>query len=215
MSSFNAIGRLNEVWIDVCPHFRANWPSGFLVAFDYYPIFLFVATFSISIYYSDIFLALLGFALSFDWFLNYALAQAFRQPPVTPGCGPEFEMPSFSSQHAVFFACSLWIFALLYNYRVSPPRAIGLTFLLGTVMYARLYIGIASPAQLLVGALVGVIESSLFMLFIHLAIYPRVRRILRWRFFRFMGYERGILGKAYYRCVRDVVSHGIEEDEKT
>lgn len=172
-----------------------NWASGFLVAFDFYPVFLFAATFGISIYCSDILLWFFGIWLSLDWWLNFALQQLFRQAPATPGCGLDYEMPSFATQHAALFVCTLWLVAVLYGHVVLPPRVLGLVFFLGIVVYARIYIGIATLAQLFAGLLVGLLSSALFMLLFALVLHPRLERVMSSRLGRYMRWEYGIVGR--------------------
>jgi len=214
MSGFEGIDRLNGVYDRVCPEFEVNWFSGFLVALDYYPLALWLGTFSISIYSNDLFLALLGVWLTLDWWVNKGLRWAIRQPPPTPGCGARFEMPSFSAQEATMFITVLWLFMVLYGYRALPVRAFGLVFFAGIVMYARVYIGLASPAQLIVGALVGLASGLLFHALVYWLVRPRVGEILAWRVCRHMQLIRGVLGRALYADDDSDISQGTLEEHR-
>ena len=82
MSSFGEIRRLNSAFANECPDFVASWASGYLVALNFFPITLSGFMLGISMYYADIFLALLSWWLTVDWLLNWLLSLAFRQPPL-------------------------------------------------------------------------------------------------------------------------------------
>jgi hypothetical protein len=178
-----------------CPLFVGDtiW-SGVFVIMDYYPTILTVLMYAFSLYYYELYTFLVGLVLSFDFLLNWGLRYAIATTSRYPGCGTEYEMPSFSSQHACVFLTMIFTFFSLWNKVVPPHRLILLNVVVLSVITARVFIGINTPLELFVGAVVGVAEGIVFQLIIYYMIYPHFTSILKWRFVRVIGLEDNICG---------------------
>lgn len=174
MSGLLQTNRLNVVVEGMCPDFvEADFWSGLLVALDYYPTYLTVAMYTLSLYQHELYLLLVSLALTADTGINIALQYIIKQAPAYMGCGGPYEMPSFATEHAAVFVCMMSSFAFLWRLTV-PSKKIFLLFLfLFSTQFARVYIGINTRTQLMVGSLVGVAEGLIFQAFIYFVVYPR------------------------------------------
>lgn len=178
MAGFFALDQLNCVAAD-CPEFLwASWGSGFMIALDYYPTYLTVVMYSLSLYQHDLYLFLVSLSLSFDTGINIALLWIIQQPGPFPNCGSTYEMPSFATQHAAIFVCMMSSYAFLWRLSVPSKKIFLMYLFLFSVQLARVYIGSNTRIQLLVGSVVGVVEGLIYQAIIYFVIYPRRRSIM-------------------------------------
>jgi hypothetical protein len=193
MSGFLALGELNCARA-ACPEFiPVDFWSGLLVALDFYPTYLSISFYAISLYQHEFYLFLLSLCLTADTGVNVALQYIIRQPGPFPGCGTQFEMPSFSTQHSSMLVCMLMSFMLIWRISV-PSKKIFLLFLfLYGALVARIFCGINSRWQLLAGSLVGTVEGLLYQSIIYFLIYPRYKNILSWRLATFLDIKDHLL----------------------
>jgi len=193
MSGFLALGELNCARA-ACPNFAAvDFWSGLLVALDYYPTYLTVAFYSISLYQHEFYLFLLSLCLTADTGVNIALQYIIKQPGPFPGCGTQYEMPSFSTQHSSMVVCMLMSFMLLWRVSVPSKKIFLLFVFLYGAIVARVYCGINSRWQLLAGALAGTVEGLIYQAIIYFLIYPYYKTILSWRLAAFLDLKDHLL----------------------
>lgn len=212
MSSFGELSLLDRVYVGVCPDFVSSWASGYLVALNYFPVLLWFGLFVISLVSSDFAFALLSLWLTFDWCLNYMLVYSIKQPPPFSSCGGAFEMPSFASEQCVLFVCSLILIATLFRYRIPVARMAGLFLFVGVVLYARLYIGLSTPQQLVAGAGIGILSAVAFISILRFVVYPDLDWFLAHPIVRFIGWRRGILVMAHYNDFNEDVIFNTSTD---
>lgn len=194
MSGFLAFSELNVVRTGTCPLFlEESFWSGLLVALDFYPSVVTVAFFVVSLYEHEFYLFLLSLCLAGDTGVNIAMQFIIQQPGPFPGCGTQYEMPSFATQHASVLVCMLMSFMLLWRLSV-PSKKIFLLFLfLYAVILARVYCGINTRWQLLAGALVGLVEGLVYQSIIYFLIYPRYKGLLSWKLMAFLDVKDTLL----------------------
>lgn len=173
----------------ICPEYQPSLFSELLVALNFYPIYLTVGMYAISLYHVELYLALISFALTLDWLLNWGLRSWIQQPPPTAGCGSTYEMPSFASEDIMCFTIMLVTFTLVWRLYVSPWKLCILSIVLALIIYARLDIGFNTPAQLIAGAFIGSVEGVVYQLLIYHYIYPHFNRILSWRILVLSGFD--------------------------
>lgn len=115
----------------------------------------------------ELWATLLGFGLTLDWIFNAALRALIRQPRPLPTCGAGFGMPAFESEHASFFVVSLIAFAMQWE---SPhTKTVYLVLLVAYVAAVNamlVYFNYATPAQALVGDVIGAVLGALWQLFV-------------------------------------------------
>jgi hypothetical protein len=75
---------------------------------------------------------------------------------------------------------------------MAPSKAFLAIFLTVFVILARVYIGINTAQQLIIGAFVGVIEGILFQCVIYFFIYPHFEKMINWRVATLIGLENNI-----------------------
>lgn len=189
MSGITDLDRLECVTFGVCPLYDASvWGAPVTVALDFYPIFLTVGIYAISLYQYELYLALVSFGLTFNWGFSVFLQRAvFRQAGRFPDCGSPFQMPSFSTQLVVMFNTMMACYMVIWGKRYPGKLVLLMQLFTACVLIARIFIGINTREQLLAGALVGFIMGYMYHLFILRIVYPYFGNMLRWRWIRFLG----------------------------
>lgn len=199
MSSWNELRAINDAYAPRCPEFHVNAASGPLAALNFfYSYGLWIATYVIGLYSGDFYFFLLSWWLTLDYAFNYALAFTLKQPPRYAGCGPTYEMPSYASEQMTLVVSALFLYVVVFNYRLDASRSVLLTWLLGSVMYARIYIGISTPLQLVVGSALGALSSCVFSALVYFVVLPHIDAVLSLRVCRWFNWTRGMLVLARY-----------------
>lgn len=174
------------------------------IAADYFPLIITIAMFSVTLYHYELYFFLISLILTFDWGLNVALQYIIRQPARFSGCGSKYEMPSFSTQHAMLFLTLIITFFALFRYRMAPSKIFLAMFLTVFVILARVYIGINTAQQLVIGAFVGVLEGVAFQCIIYFCIYPYFNQIVTWKVAVLIGLENNI-------CKTEMIKSEIDD----
>lgn len=181
MSGFLLIDNFNCMR-SACPLFvEVTLVSGTMVVVDYYPIIITVVFFLFSLYQREFYLFLLGWAATMDLGLNTALQWIIKEPGpyYAMGCGTSHEMPSFATQQACMLIAMTYTFVVLHRVNSPARKLFFLYFFLYAAIVARIYLGINTRLQLLIGALVGTAEGLIYHLILAYAIFPYSERIVR------------------------------------
>ncbi len=182
-----------------CPlYIDTPFIAPFFVAADYYPVILTATMWAITLYHYELYFFILSICLSIDWGLNALLQYTIKMPGRYVGCGTKYEMPSFASQHAVFFLTLILTFFVIWKKRVSPYRLFLANFLTIFALLARVYIGINRPSELIIGASVGLVEALILQYIIYLFVYPNIDSILSWKVVNFIGLEDNLCRRYSY-----------------
>lgn len=171
-----------------CPDYVNSVGGQILVVADHYPIVLGWAFFFFSIRRSEFVAFYASLMLFVDWALNWGLRYLFRQAPPTPGCGLQYEMPALATQHSVCLVLFIMLVVVVWTLRLGVRNTLILFGFVGTVAYARVYIGKNSPEQLLAGAAVGTAHALVWFSLYHWVVHPRVERIIHWPLVRLGGF---------------------------
>jgi hypothetical protein len=170
MSGWTDLLRLSCVAMTSCPTYHASWFSDFFVALDYWPVALWFMLFAIRSWTGELYIACLNSALTVEYAINLGLRYAFRKPPPDVGCGAQYEMPSFASEHAAFLVVMALLAIVQWSRTVRWYRAALAAAFLVLVVYARVHLAYNSPQQLLAGGgfgvLFGVISHWIIVLFV-------------------------------------------------
>jgi hypothetical protein len=166
-------------WLDLCytepTHF--DWV---LCMVDLWPIGVSLAMFTASAVTNSLYLWILWGATILDYALNLGLRYAFRDPSPNGALAHHaWEMPASSSQAMLCLGTMVVLFLLIYNVQQYTLYMIMLYILGSTALFSRLYRGINSPEQLMVGALVGCLEGIVYTIIWHMIGYPYTSKILR------------------------------------
>lgn len=150
--------------------------------------------FSVSAVTNSLYLWVLWGATILDYLLNLGLRYAFRDPSPNGALAHHaWEMPASSSQAMLCIGTMVVLFILLYNVQQYTLYMLMLYVLASTALFSRLYRGINSPEQLIVGALVGCAEGCLYTMLWQWLGYPYVTRILQWTPIRFYGINDSLM----------------------
>ncbi len=189
MSSFSDLQNL-ECTVTNCLFYETNGILGpSFLAGDLYPIYLSIGLYSIGLYSHEVYLLLISFALTADWGINQAFKQIIRESGPFPGCSSEFQNPSFSTEHAILFETLMISFIIIWRKRVSTYKIFLLKTFVFFVLLSRVYIGINTRGQLLVGAIFGSIEGLLIQFVIYYFIAPHFPWIIDSKIGKFFGLE--------------------------
>ena len=123
MSTVGDAAKLECAYVGVCPLYDETVGIGhFFILADFYPLCLTIGMYAVSIYCVEIYLFFISLVLTFDWPLNLALRYIIAQPGPFPGCGSEFEMPSFATQHIVLFDTLLTSFVIIWRREIPATK---------------------------------------------------------------------------------------------
>lgn len=204
MSGITDLDRLECVTFGVCPLYDTSvWGASVTVALDFYPIFLTVGIYAISLYQYELYLALVSFGLTFNWGLSVFLQRGvFKQPGAFADCGSPFQMPSFSTQLVVMFNTMMACYMVIWGKRLAGKLVLLMQLFTACVLIARIFIGINTRAQLLAGALVGFLIGAMYHLFILRIVYPYFGTVLKWEWIKFLGMVDTMCGTRGEKFIR-------------
>lgn len=181
--------RLECVTNGVCPLYDEGvWGAPITVALDFYPIFLTVGMYAISLYQYELYFALVSLGLTANWGINVFLQHVvFKQLGAFAGCGSTYQMPSFSSQHIVMFNALMACYMMGWGKRFAGKLILLMQLFTAAVLVSRIFIGINTRAQLLVGGLLGFGLGVGYHCILYYLIYPRFGKILEWQWAQWVG----------------------------
>lgn len=192
MSSWERLGDIGCVVAPICPEYVDSLWGAFLVLADFFPVTITLIFFGASLIRAEFVLFYISLGLTVDYWLNYALRAAIGDPPPTPGCGEAGEMPALATQHAVFITAMALLVICRWRVYFSEWKTFVLFAFVSIVTYARVYIGYNTPAQLLVGAAVGLAHALCWFALFHWLLAPRVERVIRWPLVRWGGFKNTV-----------------------
>lgn len=193
MSSILDVGKFECVVVPVCPLFiEGFFLTNYFILIDYWPTIVSIAIYAVSCYHYELYFLLFGFCLTFDWAFNTGLQYAFAQPPRFPGCGNTYEFPSFSAQHIVLFITLVLCFFSWWDASISPFRLFLLQLFGTIVLLARIYLGINTASQLIVGGLFGLAEGIVLNYVLYYILENYSSRIETWKIYVLAGLRNTI-----------------------
>lgn len=179
MSTFEALSQFEPCITAVCPLYEPGHVGTVFFLGDFYPLFLTLGFFSISLAIQDFYLLLFSMSLGVHIIANYALrVWIVAADNRFPGCGVEHQMPSLSTDHMIFFVTVLITFVFLWRHDTSSIRIFQLSLFMIFAIVCRVYIGINTVLELFLGSLHGLIWAILFQLFVYYIALPRLEYIL-------------------------------------
>ncbi len=185
MSGFDALDKAQCAVIGFCPDYISGFIGSLFLLIDQYPIILSFALYSISLYHFELYFFLLGLSLNIDTLINWLLVTIINIPSRHEGCGNENEFPSFGTQHITVLMTMLFLALITWRKKVTIMKILSLTIIFNLVIVARIYIGINTIPELIVGASIGFVEAIFFHLVISHFLFPRFNQILNWRICKF------------------------------
>ena len=204
MSGIGDLFRINRVVQPECPLYEEVPLSYFLVLGDFYPIILSFGTFIWNfVKKREAFAFAFSTVLVLDWLLNLALQAIWNQsgPFYQCGCGHHWEMPSFASQHITVFVLIVFVFAGVWGGGLSLGAIAMLSSLQFLVLFARIYIGISTSEQLLMGLLVAMAEGIVVIVLMRFLVLPYFLRLYMSALAKRLGVVDTLLIPIHY-CIR-------------
>jgi len=195
MSGFGDLTTL-ECVVETCPLYDHDvFGAHITIALDFYPIFLTVGIYAVSLYKYELYFALVSVVLTLNWGVNYGIQRMVGPSSRFPECGSAYQMPSFSSQHIVLFETMMALFMLTWGQKLYIKLIILLRLFSFAVLVSRIYIGVNTTTQLLAGAGVGFVSAIVYHIIIYFLIYPYFTRILDFTLMRWLGLEDNLCRK--------------------
>lgn len=197
---------------DVCPLYDSNvWGSEVAIALDFYPLFLTLGIYIVSLYKYELYFAIVSVILTMNWGINTFLQRVvFGESARFIGCGSAYQMPSFSSQHIVLFEVLMTLYMITWGRRVFVKLTILLRLFSFAVLTARIFIGINTPQQLFMGALAGFVEGLIFHMIILYIAFPYFGDVLNLTLIRWMGLEDNLCRGTNIKDMNDPSTKKIE-----
>jgi hypothetical protein len=173
-----------------CPEYQSDLVTQILMIGDFYPLTIYVGMVFAMFFHYDVFFVCINLIIYWDLAVNYILALAVQEPgPLGTDCPWLWEMPSYHSELIVMFGSLFTFLAITKDWTVtrhSLNSSLLATFL---VLFYRIYANINTPAQLYVGALVGVGNALLGYLFIWHIVVPIMPLFSSSRIAYMLGFE--------------------------
>lgn len=189
MSDFSEIEKIQCAIVGVCPLYISNDFGAILYTITFYPFFLIIALFSVSIYINEFYLFAVSIMLTFDKALNVILKYIIKSPATFPGCGSIYSMPSMGLQHAILFETIFVTYIIIYKpmkYRLILLYTKLFTFV---VIFSWIYIGFDTRLDQIIGVTIGFIEGISFQWFMYYIIGTHVHSIVNMKIFKWMYVE--------------------------
>jgi membrane-associated phospholipid phosphatase len=201
MSGFFDLSSIECAVIDTCKLYNPNlFGAHIAVALDFYPVFLTISMYVLSLYRYELYFALISVSLTLNWIINTIIQRFIIGEAVRfPDCGSPFQMPSFSSQHIVLFETMMFLYMLTWCSKVKIKLLILIRLFTFAVLVSRIYIGINTIPQLLVGGAIGFSLAILYHLIILYIIFPYFSNILNWTLIRWMGLEDNMCRRSNWK----------------
>jgi hypothetical protein len=193
---FPGLSKLNRLVQNECPIFPSGaWLSWVVVALDFYPYYLTFGMWAISFYKNELYLGFLSLALTFDIGINMFLKNVvFKMHPTFPGCGDIYEMPSFSVEQGMIFTGLLYGLIVLWSYDAPAHKIVQLHLVAIIPVYTKMYIGINTPEEIVAAVLVGCFSYQLWLILIHLFLWPYFKTMIKWKV-NIFKYEDNLCGE--------------------
>ena len=172
-------------FFDLCPNTNFFEPECFFTIMDYYPLYLTFVTWTLSFVTGSIWAYLMGFGITLDQLINLGLRYAINQNGLH---GIEHQMPARASQLAAFYITTLIYLILIYRVRVSTYNITLLALVQLLVVYARIYLEINTNSQIIVGAAVGIADSSVQNFLFYWLVYSNLESIKQSKIYQWMGF---------------------------
>lgn len=163
MSGIFDIGSLQCSVYPVCPLYD---PTPFFapvfIIINYWPLFFDVSLWMLSLYSWEFFFSFLSIVVFIDLGLNYALRYIILSPQRFTDCGPNYGMPAYSSELLLLLNTMALCYILLWNRNISFLKIYMLNLVTMVVILSRVYIGMNTNAEIIVGGLIGTVEGLLW-----------------------------------------------------
>lgn len=187
MSSYEVLARNECAVLGFCPDYLSTLLGPYFLLIDEYPIILSFALYSISLYHFELYFFLFGASLNIDSLLNWLLTTVIAQSSRYPGCGATYEFPSFATEHATVGITMLLLAIITWRRSITPMKLLSLITIFNLVVIARVYKGVNTIPELVVGSVIGFIEAQILHWIIARFIYPHFDDILGWRICKLFG----------------------------
>jgi hypothetical protein len=175
-----------------CPDYHDNVFADVMVLTRFSTILLTLLSFAVGLWYKELYLVLLGFGLTLDSLINWGLREALGEPPPYLGCGYGPSMPCFFSQHAFFAWTALVTFPFFWKARLTLWHILLVTGFAFASCFGQVYLAFNTPAQVLVGSMVGMVLGLIFQIIVYFFAYPYFECILNWRLSGWLGYQNSV-----------------------
>jgi len=190
MATVESLSLFEPYFISKCLLYEPGLISPFFIGIDFFPTLLTIGFFSLSLYITDIYLFLFSISLSFHILVNiiirvYIIAADNR----FVDCGTLHQMPSLSSDHAVFFVTVMITFIMLWRRHTASSKIVMLNFFILLVLFARVFLGINTLPELFFGLLHGFGWAIIYQLLIYFIFYPYFNTILSFWLFKWFGFK--------------------------
>lgn len=142
---------------------------------DYFPLILTIGKMVVGAIIGAVSLYIAGVALFVDLVVNYILQSIIKQEGPYPCLVyDEYQMPALASQTVAFFITGFLLFCIVYRREIGT-YLLWLVYVLGyAAVYKRVFDGINTPEQLIVGAVVGFVDALLMHAVVYYLLYSYI-----------------------------------------
>lgn len=187
-----------ECIVDACPlYLHTEW-SAYLLVTVFFPHYLTVGMLALGFYRSEIYVLLMGLALSSNYALNIGLQHLFRDESRFSDCYADFGGPSFATQQLVMFDTIIMSYPFFFHRPIRLKSIVAIRLGIVFTLFAWVYIGANTMLELLSGAAVGLAYGFAFQCTMYGVLLPNLARILSWRLCRLFEFEDTLMNNAYY-----------------
>lgn len=165
-----------ERLVQDCPLYQHTSLSPVLMIIIFFTHYLTIGLFAVSLYQHELYALLVSIALSANYGIHHALQHIARTDPRFVGCYTKYGAPSMVTQHLIFFDVLVMTYPYFFKRPLRTKVVVILRFSVWFILFAWVYIGANTSAELAWGALAGTVLGLLFQWAVYAFVRPYAKR---------------------------------------
>jgi len=158
--SITEFGVLAHIFDLSCINYTGGYIEGFFIMINFWPLFVALILMGIVIEHTEIFYSAFAWAFWGQWLINWGIRIAINSPGPEAVCSPSVQLPTLSTDLMTFSTLFLMIMSgFAFDFPIRWYKLLMITILGPVVLYARVYLKLNTPQQMLWGVLSGFIGA--------------------------------------------------------
>lgn len=156
--SLTSFGALAKLYNAICINYNGGFVEGFFIIMDFWPLFVGSILLGIVIEHTEIFYSAFSWAFFAQTLINWGIRVGIGQKGPEAVCSVSFQNPALSTDLLTFSTLFLMILSgFCFDFSIRWYKMLMITIFGPVVIYARIYLKLNTPQQLLWGTLSGFI----------------------------------------------------------
>lgn len=151
-------GVLGHIFDTVCVNYNGEFVEGFFIAINFWPLFVGCILLGIVIEHTEVFYSAFSWAFFAQTLINWGIRIGVNQSGPEAVCSVSKQLPTLSTDLMTFSTLFLMIMSgFCFDFSIRWYKLLMITIFGPVVIYARVYLKLNTPQQLLWGVLSGFI----------------------------------------------------------